>query len=325
MHPPKHHLLAAALAVLAPIGLVVTWLLLRGDLPDSLATHWNLQGDVDDTLPTTTLLVVTLAPSVVLAALAAWSVRRPVLHHGDRATAIALVWAAWSAATVFAVSTSLAAGAADAADVGLTWWALLAVPVVPMLVAAAAHALLPAARPSVVVGAGTGTGTGTAPYAGSVRLGDTERVTWIGSASSRGLLLLAAVLELAAVVLVFTAWPMANLLALVGVVVFWVHSVSVRVDDRGLSAAWGPVRWPRVHVDLDDVAGATTEEIAPLEWGGWGYRLTPRSTGVVVRRGPGIVVDRRSGRRFAVTVAGAEDGAAVLRALVERRRRTAGA
>lgn len=319
MHTPKRHLLTAALAALAPLGLVVTWLLLRGDLPDPLPTHWDLQGDVDDTLPTTTLLVVTLAPSVVLAALAAWSVRRPVLHHGDRATAIALVWAAWLAATVFAVSASLAAGAADAADVGLTWWALLAVPVVPTLVAAAAHAILPAARPSVVVGAGA------TPYAGSLRLGDTERVTWIGSASSRGLLALAAGLELAAVVLAFTIWPVANLLALVGLVVFWVHAVTVRIDDRGLSAAWGPARWPRTRVDLDDVAAVAAEEIEPLAWGGWGYRVTPTRTGVVVRRGPGLVVERCSGRRLAVTVDDADAAAEVLGALAERRRRTAGA
>jgi hypothetical protein len=313
----SRRVLAAALAALAPVGLLATWLLLRGDLPDPLPTHWDLHGRVDDTLATTTLLVVTLVPSVVLAALAVWLVRRPALHHGDRAFAVGLVWAAWLATTVFATSAVLAAGAAEAADVGMTWWALLAVPLVPTAVAAATHAVLPAARPSVVAG--------TAPYDGSLRLGDTERVAWVGSASSRGLLVLAAVLELAAVVLVFTVWPVANLLALVGVAVFWVHAVTVRVDDRGLSAAWGPARWPRVRVDLDDVAAVTAEEVEPLAWGGWGYRATPTRTGVVVRRGPGVVVERRSGRRFAVTVDDADGAAEVLGALVERRRRTAGA
>ncbi len=54
--------------------------------------------------------------------------------------------------------------------------------------------------------------------------------------------------------------------------------------------------------------------IEPLAYGGWGWRVVPGGTAVVVRGGEALVVELRSGRRFAVTVDGAAEAAALLNA-----------
>ncbi|MFF1573368.1 hypothetical protein ACFVWR_11505 [Leifsonia sp. NPDC058292] len=55
------------------------------------------------------------------------------------------------------------------------------------------------------------------------------------------------------------------------------------------------------------------------DFGGFGMRYsTGRRFGVVLRHGPPIGVERRDGRRFVVTVADADTGAALLQALAQR-------
>lgn len=38
--------------------------------------------------------------------------------------------------------------------------------------------------------------------------------------------------------------------------------------------------------------------IRPLDWGGWGYRISPAGTGLILRAGPGVIVRSTSGRAF---------------------------
>ena len=63
--------------------------------------------------------------------------------------------------------------------------------------------------------------------------------------------------------------------------------------------------------------------VEPTEWGGWGYRWIPwaRASAAVVRRGPGIALVLRDGRRFAVTVDDAVAGARATSAALARRPR----
>lgn len=96
------------------------------------------------------------------------------------------------------------------------------------------------------------------------------------------------------------------------------HVVTVRVDDAALTVAWGPARWPRVVVPVEQITGARAEHIEPLRWGGWGYRGLFRGTAAITRRGPGLVLGRRDRTPLAVTVDQPEGAADLVNALVER-------
>lgn len=61
-------------------------------------------------------------------------------------------------------------------------------------------------------------------------------------------------------------------------------------------------------------------DIRPLEYGGWGYRVRPRSTAVVLRGGQALALRPAGGREFAVTVDDADTAAALLNTLADQRR-----
>jgi hypothetical protein len=80
--------------------------------------------------------------------------------------------------------------------------------------------------------------------------------------------------------------------------------VHVRIDYEAVHVRCGRIGVPRRRIPLDEVTGAQVDAlISPRTWGGWGYRWRPElGTAVVVRRGPGLVIDLGSGRFFTVTV-----------------------
>jgi hypothetical protein len=303
---------AVLTASAAPLCVLLAWQGWRDQLPDPLPTHWNLSGRVDDTMPPAVLFAAAVALSTVLAAAAVVTLVRSRQQPADRLMVTALVWAAWLATTVFVVPAALARGAATAEAVSLSLLAVAAIPAVPSLAALVVW-LAQATEPQAP--------TAPAP-ASSIRLSEGERVAWVGRSASPRLLLVAGGLVVVAVFLVFTAWPVANLVGLVALTVFWSHVISVRVDNRAVTVAWGPARWPRLVVPIEDVESARSEHIEPLRWGGWGFRRTPHGAAAVTRRGPGLVLERRGKVPLAVTVDSPEPAADLVNALVERHHRT---
>ncbi|MET0955410.1 MAG: hypothetical protein ABWY68_05625 [Cryobacterium sp.] len=94
--------------------------------------------------------------------------------------------------------------------------------------------------------------------------------------------------------------------------------LRVSVDRRGLRVVSGLLRVPLKRLPLDQVVSARAEHIRPTEWGGWGYRVLPGRSAIVVAGGPGIVVQRTNGTLFAVTVPEPELPAALLTTLAAR-------
>jgi hypothetical protein len=305
----------AGLAALAPVGVVLTRILTDGEVPDPMPTHWDLHGRVDDHLAPTTLFWVSLLVSVGCLALTVLLAARSREDRADRSLVAAGAWATWLAAMVFVAPALMSYGAADADAVPLDLGWVAAVPLLPTAVAALVWRLQRvASRPRA----------GDAGRRSALQLRDGERATWVGRSSSGVLVGLAGGLLVVAVFLVFTAWPVANLVALVAIAVFWSHVVTVRVDDRAVTVAWGPARWPRLRVPLEQVETARAEEIEPMRWGGWGYRVSRRGQAVVTRRGPGLVLERRDGAAFAVTVDDPEGAAELVNALLDRETRSRG-
>jgi hypothetical protein len=150
-----------------------------------------------------------------------------------------------------------------------------------------------------------------------------ERAAWFGRASNRwmGAGGVAMVL-LAAALVVAGSYGAAAGTAAGGVALLAASSLHVAIGERGVVVSSGPLHWPSVRFALDDVVSAGSIDFKPLAWAGWGYRGSVRlfrRAAWGLRAGPAIELELRGGRRFAVTVDHAEDGAAVINGLLAHR------
>ena len=303
MTTSRTRLLAATSAV-PLLAVVIARLAWSGQLPPVVASHWS--GTEPDRFSDTTtyfwIALAVCAAAAVIAGVVAARVRT------DAALWLpATVLVGWTVATAWIVSVAatIEAGSPEAATLG--WW--IVVPLLGIVWAIATFALLPRTPHSPENGAAP-----TLP----VPLAPGERASWTGYARGRSAGVLALAMTLAAVVsaLVGALW-LAVLFVVLAVAGGGFASVTVQIDRTGLTLSSWNIRWRKIPLDSIDEARVT--EIRPTEWGGWGYRFTPRGTAVVIRAGEGIVLNRTGGRPFAVTVDGAAQGAALLNTLAAPR------
>jgi hypothetical protein len=316
-------LLPAAIVVVATLPWLVAW----SDLPDPVATHWDLDGDPNGHAPAAValalLVIPALAAAMVLAAVAVHTRRdrgkRPVpagpALAGVLAAGLGALFAVLSLAVVIAN-----AGATSWHEAELPLgWALASVAAMIASGWAAAVALRPIrlgapAAPDAPGGTGEQGGAGLA-------LRPDERAGWVGAGHARWPLVTAAALAVATVVAaVVTASWVAAVCALTGLSILLVGAVHVTAGVQGVRAA-SPVGWPRVTLPLDQIEAARAIVLRPTDRGGWGYRGSLRLAGRaawVVRRGEALELRLTDSRAFAVTVDGAADAAAVVNALITR-------
>jgi hypothetical protein len=316
--------LPAAIALVATVGWVVAW----SDLPDPVATHWDLAGHPDGHAPPPAALALLAGPAVagalvlagVCAARGAAAHRSPAAVPPDGTALVGVLAAALGGLfAVLSLGVVVAnAGAASWRDADLPLpWALAAVTALVAAGAAARAGLGPirlGAPPSAAL-AGSGTG------AGSLVLRPGERAGWVGAGHARWPVVTAAVAVLVAAVAaaVGALWLVATC-ALVALAVLLVGAVHVTVGVHGVRVA-SPVGWPAVTVPLDQITSARAIDLRPVDWGGWGYRGSLRLAGRaawVVRRGDALELRLAGDRAFAVTVDGAIEAAAVVNALLDR-------
>jgi len=110
----------------------------------------------------------------------------------------------------------------------------------------------------------------------------------------------------------------ALLLGVAAIVGLMLSSVRVQVDRGGLAVALGPLRLPMRRIPLHRIESAWVETRRPSDVGGWGYRVRPGGATIMIRGGECLVVRDISGRELAVSVDRAEQGAALLNALIAR-------
>ena len=165
------------------------------------------------------------------------------------------------------------------------------------------------------------------PAAAPLELGAEERAVWVRDARGSGVFIAVMIgtllLMSAAAVWTWTLgsevwWVNALLAVFVAAAGLTCCAFRVRADARGLEVR-AVVGWPVFRVPADDIESVTATRIAPLaDFGGWGLRWAPGRVGVVLSAGEGIMVRRRDGGVFAVTVDDADTGAALLAAAAAR-------
>jgi hypothetical protein len=321
--PLPHRGRAVALGAVLPAAilgsayaLVLSW---RDRLPDPLAVHWGLDG-VDRTGSFAELV----APMMILGlATLAVTATLSIVTGRNGLTRRMIVGISAGMAAMYAVML-----------VGMCW--------VQLDVATAEQAGDPGPTialsllAALVVGATAGALAGTDPEqpavgdlaadAARLPLGPTETAVWIRTVTiARPWLLwtlVVVVLAGSAVLGVLTSqWWLVPVLAALAALVAATTTWSVRVDARGLTAR-GVYGWPRIKVPAEEVERADAIAISPFaEFGGWGLRTDVRGrTGLVVRKGPAISIQRTGGRMVVVTVPDAERGAALLNTVAARAR-----
>lgn len=95
--------------------------------------------------------------------------------------------------------------------------------------------------------------------------------------------------------------------------------VRVTVGDSGVLVESTVLGFPLAQYALDDIADAYVDLVSVASWYGWGYRVTLGASGVILQRGPGLVLSLVSGKEFTVTLPTAGAALAALEAAADAR------
>jgi len=304
------------------VGLaVVPYLRTRDDLPSPLAGHFTGSGAADGSIPLGVYLALVVVFVLGSAAVLVRAGRQERL--GVEAPFAAFLGALYGLINVQVLLANR--GQARWEDVEVAPWSILAV-----LAGAVLVGLLAGLAVQRTGGAALGTwDTAPRPSGRAVDLAPGERVAWFGSTGSRVLAGVAVVLLVAGTALLFVvpARSAGVTMLVSAALVATFARVHVVVDERGVTVRGGALPWPRVRVALDEIEAARSVDLDPSKLGwasGWGYRGSLRLGGKaawVLRRGPALELELTGGRRFAVTVDRADEAAAALAGLLDRRRR----
>lgn len=296
-------LLPAALLV----AIVLPALLLRDRLPSPLATHWSGSGP-DGSTDGSVFFGVSAAVWIVAWASLLFGARRPVRQfHAPWVLGFGGFLAGIVGLTVLANLDVPEWSAAD--DLSL---AAMVAPVALALALAGVTALLERAVPvDVVAPIPAPSTTGLRPGERFYWSGSTQAAWWfppavsaIGVASAS-----AAFVTGAPTVLLLALGVLLPLLALL------TSRANLTVTPAGVTARLN-ARYPRRAVPVAAIAGAEAIDVVPLRWGGWGWRVTPKATALIVRRGEGVRLRLSSGRDLVVTVDDAATAASLINDLV---------
>jgi hypothetical protein len=140
----------------------------------------------------------------------------------------------------------------------------------------------------------------------------------VWSGRGRGTVLI--VIGLIMLSIAIALWSVVSLVLLAITLLVLVFSeVRATISSRGVVVSLGWLGIPSWLVPLQTISGAEIEDVSPLAYGGWGYRVRPGARGVIVRGGASLRLSRIDRPDLVLTVDDAERGAGVLNALLARR------
>ncbi|MEV4643955.1 DUF1648 domain-containing protein [Saccharopolyspora sp. NPDC049357] len=312
-HRKAFLVLSIAWTVVVTIALVVPMILLRERLPDPIATHFSGAGVPDGSTSLAMFPLVVLPGWLLLAVFAviAGTVGRRRAHRAGSAAMLGAVAVFFAGITASTLWTNLDHTAWQ--DARLPVWHVL-----PVLAGAAVAGF--AGRLIGNRGPDEPGAESEADDAAGLDLEPGRRAVWISSVSSRVLVIVGAAGVLVGVgTLVLTGWQVALPALLVGIVVSALSTARIRVDEQGVRAAFGPQRFPVRRIRLEQISGARVARHRALEVGGWGYRVLPATTAIMLRGGECLVLRLNSGRDFVISVDKPDRGADLVNALLAER------
>ena len=305
-------------AALTTAVLLITWLPFT---PDPIATHWS--GSAPDgfmSAGANVFMVSGLSAGLGLliggmavfgsgrGGIAVWSAMNRFLAAMSLTISVSI-------ALLGVLSTNMQLGLADARHAGSVDGALALAFGIGVVLGIAGYFV----QPGVYIAGSEG------KPAEAVALAATERAVWLGRVRPTGglLIMLAvtiAILAGSTLAIWLTGSDPLALGIMSGTTLLLVLLISstlwyrVRVDAAGLEAR-STIGWPVFRVPAADVAHAASGHITPLsDFGGWGMRWAPGRFGLVMRTGEGLIITRKDGRIFALTLDDAATAAGLLEA-----------
>ena len=107
-------------------------------------------------------------------------------------------------------------------------------------------------------------------------------------------------------------------------IVVWLVSAVLAVS--AMLSLWRMVRGPSIvdRAVANEVLmgvmicalGVEAAVLEPTQWGGWGYRIMPGRSAIILRRGPGMVITQRNEKQFAISLDRPEEPASILLGLI---------
>lgn len=295
---------------------VVPYLVVRNDLPDRLATHFDSSGTPDGSMSQSLFLLTTLVMVGAGAAACIWLARIAKPLPASVASLVGFLGGFFA---------GLGAGISTATVVqqrGINAWTeadgVWLLVVVPLAISLAAGALAARAASALPVRA-------FAPPLDAqpkMDLTSGQHAVWAETVHGVVLERLGAALVVAGLILAWVvSWSLILPALAIGAATLALATLRVRADRTGLHVKYGFVPWPRTHLEVGDMLTATVIDVRPMQWGGWGYRGSLKlmnQAAVVHRAGPGIRIDLKGGKVFVVTVDDPETAVALLNAEIAR-------
>jgi hypothetical protein len=318
--PQTARIVAAVVSLLLPaVAVLVSYFVWRDDLPPELASHWSGTGPADGVMSVaqflTVSLVMTAGAAVIGGALALWP---GVTAAGRRGGLLVAGIIAGAGAQTWLVSAVLTMRVGDPYDVVLGVWGFVGF-------AAVAYGLVPfllAPKPQLE----------SRDVQERISFAPGEEGAWSRTVTANLFLWGTVVLIVVAVALYGTSVVTGqtsdalfglSVIAVIALVVASLSRFRVTADWRGLRVVSSIFRFPLKHIPLENIEMVEANELRPSEWGGWGYRVMPGRSALILRRGPGLIVTTTNQKQFALTLDNPAVPAALLATLRDKRRASA--
>ncbi|WP_146066116.1 hypothetical protein [Cryobacterium sp. Y82] len=303
--------LAGASLCVPVLVVIISWRVWRGDLPTELASHWSGSGPADDAMAVGTLLALNLGmtgvPAVAGVAISVWP---GMSARAKRGAYFFLGVFGGMGAAIWLLSAGLTMQVGDPYEVVLGAWVIVSF-------VAAGYGIIPfliAPRPRLeatdvqrrIEFAPSAIGAWSQTISGNLFL-------WVAI----GLIILGSVIYGPAVVAGRASDQIVGIAVIAVTIVLVASFVRLRVtaDWRGLRVVSAIFRIPLRRIHLEAIAVVEAAELRPAEWGGWGYRIMPGRSAVILRKGPGLIVTTKNEKQFAISLDDPETPAALLATL----------
>jgi len=292
-----------------PVALVLgSFIIWKDQLPQEIASHWSGTGPADGVMTAaqflTLALVLTGSAALAAVVIGLWPDLRPAVRRGGFLLA---GLAAGAGAQSWVVNTLLTMRVGDPYEVVLGAWGVVGF-------AAAGYGFIPfiiAPKPQQI----------SHDVVSRIDIGPGQGGAWTRTITAK--LFFWTYLALLAVGIAIYSTSVANDrlsealvgLAVIAAVVLVLASFSryqVTADWRGLRVVSSLLRITLKRIPLHEIKTVEAAELVPSEWGGWGYRITPGRSALILRKGTGLIVTLTNAKQFALTLEDPEVPAALL-------------